>query len=107
MLLEVSGHEVKMAHEGLSAIDVALAWLPDVILLDIGLTGLNGYEVAKRVRLCDTLKNVVLIALTGYGQEADRQLSRQAGFDHHLVKPADFSALEKILESLSAKLTKN
>ena len=102
MLLEMSGHEVRMAHEGLSAIDVALAWLPDVILLDIGLPGLSGYEVANRIRLGDTLKSVVLIALTGYGQEADRQLSRQAGFDHHLVKPANFVLLEKILDSVAA-----
>ena len=105
MLLEVSGHEVRMAHEGLSAIDIALTWLPDVMLLDIGLPGLSGYEVAKRIRLGDTLKSVVLIALTGYGQESDRQLSLQAGFDHHLVKPANFRTLEKILETVAAKVT--
>ena len=102
MLLEASGHAVKLAHEGLGALQAALAWLPGVILLDIGLPGLNGYEVAKRIRLNDSLAGVVLIALTGYGQEADRQLSLQAGFDHHLVKPANFGALEKILDSVAA-----
>ena len=101
MLLEVSGHEVRMAHEGFSAIDLALAWQPDVMLLDIGLPGLSGFELAKRIRLSDKLKSVVLIALTGYGQESDRQLSRQAGFDHHLVKPANFGTLEKILDSVA------
>ena len=102
MLLEVSGHAVKIAHEGMSALQAAQAWRPDVMLLDIGLPGLSGYEVAKRIRLSETLKSVVLIALTGYGQEADRQLSRQAGFDHHLVKPANFAMLEKILDSVAA-----
>ena len=102
MLLEVSGHAVKKAHEGMSALRLAQAWLPDVMLLDIGLPGLSGYEVAKRVRLDGTLKSAVLIALTGYGQEADRQLSRQAGFDHHLAKRANFAMLEKILDSVAA-----
>ena len=103
MLLQVSGHEVRMAHEGLSALQAALAWRPDVMLLDIGLPGLSGYDVAKRIRLEDRLKSVVLIAVTGYGQEADRQLSLQAGFNHHMVKPANFAMLENILGTVAAK----
>ena len=101
MLLQASGHEVRMAPEGISALQAARAWQPDVILLDIGLPGLNGYEVAQRIRLDGALKSVVLIALTGYGQEADRQLSLQAGFDHHLAKPTNFSLLEEILASVA------
>ena len=79
----------------------ALAWQPELVLLDIGLPGLNGFEVAKRIRPEPLLKKVVLVALTGYGLEADRQRSREAGFDHHLVKPTGFDAIEKILESVS------
>jgi CheY-like chemotaxis protein len=76
-----------------------------VILLDIGLPGLNGYEVAKRIRQHPVLKNVVLVALTGYGQNADRQTSLQAGFNHHLVKPARFEHLQHILATVSEQVT--
>ena len=102
MMLEASSHQVELAHEGLSALAAARAWGPDVILLDIGLPGLSGYEVAKQIRLIDTLKSVVLVALTGYGQASDRQLSLEAGFDHHLVKPANFRTLEEILDPEAA-----
>ena len=102
MMLESSSHEVNLAHEGLSALEIVRNWHPDVMLLDIGLPGLSGYEVARHVRLNDALKHVVLIALTGYGQAEDRQRSVQAGFDHHLVKPASFLALEKILDGVAA-----
>ena len=102
MMLESSSYEVNLAHEGLGALELAQCWRPDVMLLDIGLPGLNGYEVARHVRLNDALKNVVLIALTGYGQAEDHQRSVQAGFDHHLVKPASFLTLEKILDGVAA-----
>ena len=102
MMLESSCYEVNLAHEGLGALELAQRWHPDVMLLDIGLPGLSGYEVARHVRLDDALKSVVLIALTGYGQAEDRQRSVQAGFDHHLVKPASFLALEKILDGVAA-----
>ena len=75
--------------------EAAIDYRPDVLLLDIGLPGLNGYDVAKRIRQEPTLQNVELIALTGYGQETDRQTSLQAGFNHHLVKPASFDKLQK------------
>ena len=101
MLLDMSGHQCRMAHDGPTGLDAALAWQPDVILLDIGLPGLNGFEVAKLIRQQPLLENVVLVALTGYGLEADRQRSREAGFNHHLVKPADFDEIEKILASLN------
>ena len=100
MLLKMSGHGVQMAHDGPGALEVALAWHPDLVLLDIGLPGLNGFQVAERIRQEPTLKTIVLVALTGYGLEADRQRSREAGFDHHLVKPADFDEVENILETI-------
>jgi CheY-like chemotaxis protein len=97
MLLELSGHEVQIACDGPSAIKAALAMRPDVVLMDIGLPGLTGYEVAERMRQEPSLSNVVLVALTGYGRETDRQRSKKAGFDHHLVKPADFREVEAIV----------
>lgn len=99
-LLSMTGHEVRMVHDGLSAVDAAVAWCPDVVLLDIGLPGLNGFEVAKRIRLEAAHPAMVLVALTGYGQASDRQRSHEAGFDHHLVKPADFDEVEKILAAV-------
>ena len=71
-----------------------------MVLLDIGLPGMNGYEVAKRIRKQPQLQNVVLIALTGWGQEADRRRSHEAGFDHHLVKPVSLATLQRLLASL-------
>ena len=97
MLLQASGHEVRTAHDGLTAVQTALDDRPDVMLLDIGLPGLNGYEVAKRVRQHPQLREVVLVALTGYGQDSDRATSLQAGFNHHMVKPASFEQIKQIL----------
>ncbi len=104
MLLKASGHDVCKAHDGISAVQAASDYRPDVVLLDIGLPGLNGYEVAKRIRQIPILKDVVLVALTGYGQDTDRQLSAQAGFNHHLVKPARLEQLQKILSEAALKL---
>ncbi len=101
MLLNASGHDVRAAHDGLTALDAALEHRPDVVLLDIGLPGLNGYEVAKQVRLHPLLKHVVLVALTGYGRDSDRQASMEAGFDHHVVKPLHLNQLELILAGVS------
>lgn len=100
-LLTMTGHEVHMVHDGLAAVAEAVAWCPDAVLLDIGLPGLSGFEVAKRIRLEAANPAVTLVALTGYGQAADRQRSHEAGFDHHLVKPADFDAVEKILTAVA------
>lgn len=100
MLLRASGHDVRTAHDGLSAVEAAIDYRPDVVLLDIGLPGLNGYEVAKRIRQNSSLKHTVLIALTGYGQDTDRQTSQEAGFDHHLVKPARLEQIKKILATV-------
>jgi CheY-like chemotaxis protein len=84
-----------MAHTGPTALAAALDYRPDVILLDIGLPEWDGYEVAKRIRQEPALRDTVLVAITGYEREADRQRSQQAGFDHHLVKPADFERCER------------
>jgi PAS domain S-box-containing protein len=97
MLLEASGHQVLTAHDGPTATEIANESHPDIILLDIGLPVLNGYEVAKRIRQNPALKDVVLVALTGYGQDEDRQTSRLAGFNFHLVKPASYQQIKQIL----------
>jgi Response regulator containing a CheY-like receiver domain and a GGDEF domain len=97
MLLKTSGHDVRIAHDGPAALASSSDSTPDVVLLDIGLPGLSGYEVATRMRQQPGLGHVTLVAMTGYGQDADLQRSQEAGLDHHLVKPADFSKVRKIL----------
>jgi CheY-like chemotaxis protein len=106
MLLKESGHDVWTAHDGTAAMRAALDYRPDVVLLDIGLPGLNGYEVAKWIRQQPGLPGVVLVALTGYGQESDRQASGNAGFNYHLVKPTGFKDVHEILAAVSARLEK-
>ncbi len=105
MLLRDSGHQVRMAHTGPTALEAALDYRPNVVLLDIGLPGMDGYEVAKRIRQQPALQGIVLVAMTGYGQDADRQRSQEVGFDHHLVKPADFGRMQQILATASEKAT--
>lgn len=105
MLLELTGHEVRLAYDGPSALEAVMQYQPDVVLLDIGLPGLDGFEVAQRIRQQAALGNIVLVALTGYGQDADRRLAKDAGFDYHLVKPASFSQVEEILQSVSERMT--
>lgn len=101
LLLKLSGHEVRTAYDGASVLSAALAMRPDVVLLDIGLPGLTGYEVARQLRQQPELQDTVLVALTGYGRESDRQRSRDAGFAHHLVKPASVGEVQKILEAVA------
>ena len=102
-LLRAMGHDVKTAHDGPTGLEAATDFRPDVMLLDIGLPGLDGYEVAKRLRRQPVFKSLVLAAMTGYGQESDKDKSKSAGFDHHLVKPADFEKVQKILTTVSTK----
>ena len=97
MLLEIKGHEVRTAHDGPEALKILAAFRPRLIILDIGLPGMNGYEVARRIRESTELRGVTLAALTGWGQDEDRRRSRAAGFDHHLTKPANPDEVEKIL----------
>jgi CheY-like chemotaxis protein len=98
-LLELLGHSVQIAHDGPTAIEAVRAFRPEVLLLDIGLPTMDGYEVARRLRAEDCGKEARIIAITGYGQEEDRRRSRDAGFDHHLIKPVDFSSLVTLLAS--------
>jgi PAS domain S-box-containing protein len=100
MLVKESGHDVRTAFDGLAVLEIALDYRPDVVLLDIGLPGLNGYEVARRIRQQPALQHTVLVAMTGYGQDSDRKSSREAGFDHHLVKPGDFAKVLQILATI-------
>ena len=103
MLLQITGHETYTAHDGAAAFEAAEKHRPDVVLLDIGLPALNGYEVCRRLRNQPWGKKIVIIALTGWGQEEDRRKSREAGFDGHLVKPVDYAALLTLLGSLAAE----
>jgi signal transduction histidine kinase len=97
LLLERQGHEVRTAHDGPTALELAAEFLPEVVLLDIGLPGLSGYDVARRIREAPWSEGMALIALTGWGQESDRQRTREAGIAHHLVKPVDPVQLQKLI----------
>ena len=99
-LLAIVGHDVRVAQDGESGLSVAREFAPDAMLLDIGLPVVDGLQVARRIRQEPGLRNVLLIALTGYGQDADRQATKDAGFDHHLSKPVDFKTIESILANV-------
>jgi PAS domain S-box-containing protein len=103
LLLQMEGHEVMTASDGLAAIELAETFRPDTVLLDIGLPGMNGLDVARRLRTYESGAQLVLIAFTGWGQDSDRRATREAGFDAHMVKPVDFSELLGSLEQLSAR----
>lgn len=105
LLLKATGHDAHVAFDGGSAVKVALEFLPNIVLLDIGLPGLDGYEVAKRLRQDSSMDGVVLVAVTGYGQATDKLRSQDAGFSHHLVKPTDFGKVQEILATVSVKAT--
>ncbi|MFL6617365.1 MAG: PAS domain-containing protein [Povalibacter sp.] len=105
MVLEVEGHAVTVAHAGGAALQKVRECQPQVMLLDIGLPEIDGYEVARRIRSDPTIVQPILIAMTGYGQQSDKDMSRAAGFDHHLVKPADIADIEAILDEVSARAT--
>jgi PAS domain S-box-containing protein len=100
MLLRLQGHEVRVAHNGLSALEVAASFRPDLIFLDLGMPGMDGYEVARRIRQSPGLEATILAALTGWGQPDDRRRTAEAGFDHHLVKPVEPKAIESLLAAL-------
>src|SRR5581483_5638612 len=102
IILEMSGHSVRKAHNGPDALRAASEYRPDVVLMDIGMPGMSGHEVAQKLRETPAMREVVLIAMTGYGRQVDREQSRAAGFDHHLVKPLDFDKLNEVLIASSA-----
>ncbi|MCG6158150.1 ATP-binding response regulator [Rubinisphaera margarita] len=97
-VVKLMGNEIRTADDGLQALEVASEFLPDVVLMDLGMPRLNGYEAARRMREQPWGQNIVLIALTGWGQDGDRQRTSEAGYDCHLVKPIEPAALRKVLE---------
>jgi CheY-like chemotaxis protein len=101
MLLKFLGADVHVVNDGASALAAVEKYRPDIVLLDIGMPGMDGFEVARRLRAREDLHTLTLIALTGWGQEDDRRRTREAGFDHHLVKPADITALQSLLVTVN------
>jgi len=97
MALQIHEHQVQIAHEPQAALELAFASKPEVILLDIGLPGMSGYEVARRLRQDPALDRTIIIAITGYGQDEDRRRSADADIDFHLVKPVDMSVVNELL----------
>ena len=96
-LLQLDGHEVEAAYSAAGALERAVEFRPAVMLLDIGLPGMDGYELARRLRATPQLTGVRLVALTGYGRPEDQQRTQAAGFDDHLVKPVDFPSLGRVI----------
>ena len=95
-LLKIWGHDVRLAHDGPAAVAAARDYRPEIVLLDIGLPGMDGFAVATELRKEGTAGRL-LVALTGYGEQQDKERARKAGFDHHLVKPIDPDSLQKLL----------
>ena len=102
-VVALAGHNVRIAHDGSAALEAVSTFQPEVIVLDIGLPGMNGYDLARRIRGETASNPVTLIAATGYGQTEDRQRAHESGFDHHLTKPVDYAALLELIESTRGK----
>ena len=102
LLLRMMGHEVQTAQSGPEALEAVAVFKPEVALLDLGLPGMSGYDVARRIREQPKYRNVMLVAQTGWGQTEDRMRSMEAGFHHHLVKPVSREELEEILNAVKA-----
>ena len=103
LMLRFMGNETKTAYDGIEAINMAASFRPHLILLDIGMPRLNGYDTARQIRQQPWGKDVVLVALTGWGQDDDRRKSDDAGFDSHVVKPIQLETLETLLSSLASQ----
>ena len=99
-LLQMIGADVRVVYDGPAALEVLRAFRPSVVMLDLGMPGMDGYEVAQRIRAQPDLSGTTLIALTGWGEASDRRRTQEAGFQHHLVKPVDVSAMQAVLTSL-------
>jgi CheY-like chemotaxis protein len=100
MILRFLGADVRVAHDGYQALAMLAAFPASVVLLDIGMPGIDGYETARRIRAQFQERPISLVALSGWGQEEDRRRATEAGFDHHLIKPAEIPALQSLLRSL-------
>ena len=101
LLLNLQGHETEAVYDGLSAVHTAERFAPDVVLLDRGLPILDGIEACRRIREKPWGRNMVIVALTGWGQNEDREKSRQAGFDHHLVKPVQVGRILELMKEMA------
>jgi CheY-like chemotaxis protein len=99
-LLSLQGHQTRVAHDGASALALAQREPPDVVFLDLGMSGMDGYEVARRLRSHEATRDILLVALTGWGQEQDRRRTVGAGFDRHFVKPIAPDCLHDLLADL-------
>jgi CheY-like chemotaxis protein len=103
MILKLGGHETASVYTAVDALQRAAAFRPDVVLLDIGLPGMDGYEVAQKMRELPGLRDIRLVAVTGYGRSDDRLRAREAGFDDHLIKPVEYAVLERTLAGIRAR----
>ena len=107
MLLKLQGHEVRVAFSGMGAVEMTKTYTPDVIFMDIGMPGMDGYEAARRIREQPGMGKVVMAALTGWGQQEDRRRTAEAGFNHHLVKPPEPAAVKLVLDAVAFRPTMN
>jgi CheY-like chemotaxis protein len=107
VLLRIYGHDVRLAHDGEAALEEARSFKPDVMFLDLSLPKMDGYEVARRLRMEPATRDITLVAMTGYGHEEERRRTHEAGFHLHLVKPVDFDMLKDLLSSLPANRSSN
>ena len=103
-LVEMLGYDYAMAHNGIDAIALAKTYAPHVMLLDLGLPGMSGYDLCRTLRQDPAFAGAVLIAQTGWGEASHRQMTQEAGFDHHLVKPVYLETLQDVLGGIAAKL---
>lgn len=103
VLMKLAGHDVRMVFDGLEAVKAAETFQPHIVFLDLGLPKLIGSEAARQIRQHPWGKNMILVAVTGWGKDKDRRETREAGFDHHFVKPANLEDLKKIIDSLPAQ----
>lgn len=99
LLFEADGYDVQVAHEAAHALEVAARFEPEIVLLDLGLPGMNGFQLAEALRLRPCTAQTLLIAVTGHGLASDRERSRAAGFDHHLVKPVSTEEIQRVINS--------
>ena len=102
MMLDLIGHQASVANDGIQALELARSLQPDVVILDIAMPGMNGYEVARQIRSATWGRSCLLIAASGWGHVEDRQRSLEAGFDHHLVKPIELGELDRLLREHGA-----
>ncbi len=102
LLIELMGHAVEIAYDGEAALRAAERFRPDIVLLDLGMPKLDGFEVSRRIRATPWGASMRLVAQSGWGQDEDRRRTAEAGFDHHLVKPIDPAALEALMQTLAS-----